>query len=251
MQLPPSGLSVSVRPTLLTFCAVSYNIMCSCWLRNSTVMTHLACQSLRAKFSHPFCCSGITWGCVAPAQLLVRNTFSSNWEQAECILHLRILCVGWQSRTCKSRQKLKSLGESLEFLFFCSDGFTAQIYSQAVVLLFLIVISVSVQMFPLLSQPFACCCALDQRWCWAGGLLPVREEILFRGTTWIRERRAWKPGGRSMSNQPKNGSLRSMMPLNSIKLNSFKFNRWHISQAILPVWRSYSEPIIIIFPTFL
>lgn len=32
---------------------------------------------------------------MAPAQILVRNTFSSNWEQAECILHchLRILCA--------------------------------------------------------------------------------------------------------------------------------------------------------------
>lgn len=65
------------------------------------------------------------------------------------------------------------------------------------------------QMFLLLHLPSPCCCALSQRWCWAGGLLLTTGEILYVDTIWTRGKRVRKRGERLTSNLPKRDSLRS------------------------------------------
>lgn len=67
------------------------------------------------------------------------------------------------------------------------------------------------QPFLRLPLPSPCCCAPEQRWCWAGGPPRVTGETPCTDTTWTRWKRAPAHGGRSTSNPPKRGCLRSVM----------------------------------------
>lgn len=57
--------------------------------------------------------------------------------------------------------------------------------------------SVLPQMFPPLPPPSPFCCALDRRWCWAGGPQPALAEPLSWDTTWTKEKRGRTFGERS------------------------------------------------------
>lgn len=116
--------------------------------------------------------------------------------------------IGLELWMCNSRQELQSARELLSFLgLFSKNGCLLRL--SPVSPLFYHSFGLF-QMFLLPPLPSPCCCALDQRWCWAGGPPPVTGETPFVDTTWTREKRAWKRGERSTSSLPKRGSSRSV-----------------------------------------
>lgn len=132
--------------------------------------------------------------------------------------HLGMLDISLDLWICNSRQELWLARELLSFLGLLSKNGCLLRFSPLSPLLHYPFCSF--QMFPLLPLPSPCCCALDQRWCWAGGPLPITAGTLCADTTWTRGKRAWKLGERSMSSLPKRGSLRSVMLQHDVSIST-------------------------------
>lgn len=109
--------------------------------------------------------------------------------------HLWMLNISRELWIFNCRQELQSARELLSFLGLFSKNRCLLRFSPPSPLLcqsFCLF-----QTFLLLPPQSPCCCALDRRWCWAGGPPPVMGVTLCVATTSTREKRAWKHGERS------------------------------------------------------